>query len=290
MRACVVGSTNVDLVLTVADLPRPGETVLARQASREPGGKGANQASAAARLGADVRFVSAVGKDEAGAWSLEALAAEGVDTAQVAVLPGLATGLAVVMVDSVGENVIVVTPGANHHVRPPASYDGVDVVLLSMEIPVASVLATAVGARAAGVSVVLNAAPASELPAALLGAVDVLVLNEPELASLGGDADALRSELMSAVVVTKGSAGCLLVDDRGRRSFPAARVEAVDTTGAGDCFAAALACGVGWGWPIDRSVQLALTAAGRCVTGRGARGGLPHRDQIDLELGPGLPV
>lgn len=280
VRACVVGSTNVDLVLSVPALPRPGETILAAGSRREAGGKGANQAVALARLGADVLFVSAVGDDEAGRWSREQLAVEGIDLAHVRVCP-LPTGLAVVAVDGSGENLIVVSPGANDAVGAAPSYSGVDVVLLCLEIPLGTVLATATAAHAAGVPVVLNAAPARDLPAALLAHVTVLVLNEHELGNQ--EAADLLGAGPSAVVVTRGAAGCLVTDDSGARTVPANRVEVVDTTGAGDCFAATLAFGVGSGWSVDRSVQLAVTAAGLSIGTHGARGGLPRAGQLDLE-------
>ena len=284
MRACVVGSTNVDLVLAVPVLPRPGETLLSHGSRRGAGGKGANQAVALARLGADVRFVSAVGDDEPGTWSLGELAAEGVDLSGVMVLPGIATGLAVVVVDGAGENLIVVAAGANSHVTPPPSYAGLDVVLLSLEIPLETVITAAEGARAAGVPVVLNAAPALALPGPLLRALDVIVLNEHELDFLGLGAAALRADGPDAVVVTRGAAGCLVVDADGTRTVAAIPSDVVDTTGAGDCFAAALACGVGRRWSLDRSVRLAVTAAGMSVRAPGARGGLPRWEQLAPEL------
>jgi ribokinase len=284
VRACVVGSTNVDLVLAVPALPRPGETVLAGNTSREPGGKGANQACALARLGADVHLVSAVGDDEPGQWCLARLALDGLALAGVTTVPGTPTGQAFVLVDSHGENLIVVSSGANGLVAPPPSPAGFDVVLLSLEIPLSTVTATATAARAAGVPVVLNAAPARTLPAELLACVDVMVLNEPELAELGGDVDALRRHGPATVVVTRGGRGALVVDAGGTQSVAATPVEVVDTTGAGDCFAAALAYGVGRRWPVRRCVELAVVAAGRSVMVRGARGGLPYARELPARL------
>ena len=280
MRVCVVGSTNVDLVLTVAVLPRAGETLLADSSRRDAGGKGANQAVALARLGAEVQFVSAIGADEEGRWSQAQLAAEGIGLSDVAVL-AVPTGVAVVLVDGKGENLIVVAPGANSHVIAPSSYDGVDVALLSLEIPLDTVIATAARAHALGIPVVLNAAPAAELPASLLRTVDVLVVNEHELSSR--EPEALRTAGATAVVVTRGAAGCLLIDASGSREVPATRSAVVDTTGAGDCFAAALAFGVGQGWTIDRCARLAVAAAGLSIGGHGARGGLPRAEDLQLQ-------
>ena len=267
MRACVVGSTNVDLVLHVPSLPRPGETLLGAGARREAGGKGANQAVALARLGASVSFVSAVGADADGDWSLTQLRDEGVGVDGVAVVDA-PTGLAVVMVDAVGENSIVVSPGANDLVAAPLSVDE-DVLLLSLEVPLAAVTAAARAGRAAGVPVVLNAAPAQPLPEDLLAAVDVLVVNETEWAALG-------RPTTGRVVVTLGPAGCRVLEHGRSADVPAVPVEVVDTTGAGDCFAAAVALGIGSGQTLAEAVPLAARAASLSVTRAGARGGLPR--------------
>ena len=267
VRACVLGSTNVDLVLQVPAMPAPGETVLSADARREPGGKGGNQAVALARLGADVRLVSAVGDDADGRWSVEQLASEGVDVTDVATVAA-PTGLAVVTVDARGENSIVVAPGANNHVVAPTALDA-DVVLLSLEVPLAAIEETAALARRSGVPVVLNAAPAQALTASLLAGVDVLVVNETEWAALG-------QPVSGRVVVTLGSAGCRVIEDGPEELLPAVAVEVVDTTGAGDCFAAAIAYGVGLGWPLAESCAFAVRAAGLSVTAAGARGGMPR--------------
>jgi ribokinase len=261
MRAVVVGSTNVDRVLGVDRLPRPGETVIARSMRREAGGKGANQAAALASLGAEVALYSAVGDDEPGRWSLQVLAAAGVDVTGVTVVPGTTTGAAVVVVSEDAENLIVVEPGANTFATSPESLDA-DVVLLSLEVPMSAVLTAA----RAGRRVVLNAAPAKPLPAELLAEVEVLVVNEHELA-LVGDVD------VPVLVVTRGAAGCRVVDGHGTRDWPAVPTEVVDTTGAGDAFSAAVAFGIGSGWDVDASVRLALEAAARSVAAPGARGG-----------------
>lgn len=268
VRACVVGSTNVDLVLAVPHLPRPGESVLGHDGQRLPGGKGGNQAVALARLGAQVTFVSAVGADADGEWSRALLAAEGIDVTDVAVVDA-PTGLAVVMVDARGENSIVVAPGANAQVDAPAVVD-VDVVLLSLEISLATVTAVALQAQ---VPVVLNAAPAQYLPPELLAAVDVLVVNETEWETLGRPTS-------GAVVVTLGAGGCRVLTASGSMDLDAVPVEVVDTTGAGDCFAAALAYGVGHGWPLPEAAAFANRAAALSVQAVGARGDLPSLAQV----------
>ncbi|MFO7545399.1 MAG: ribokinase [Trueperaceae bacterium] len=186
-RVTVVGSANVDLVVRVPRHPAPGETVLGSAYQRHPGGKGANQAVAAARLGAEVRFVGRVGDDEFGARLRAALEADGIDTSALRQDPA-PTGVAFIQVDEQGENAIVVAPGANHALTPadvdPASIEGADVVLLQLEIPLATVVEAARVARAAGAQVVLNAAPIAALPGAVWDFVDVLLVNESEAAGL----------------------------------------------------------------------------------------------------------
>ncbi len=270
VRATVVGSTNVDLVMRVPTLPAPGETVLG-DSRREAGGKGGNQAVALARLGAQVRFVSAVGDDPEGWWSRAQLTAGGVDPSDVTTVDA-PTGLAVVLVDEQGENSIVVSPGANLLVAPPGDVDA-DVLLLSLEVPLSVVAAAATAARRSGVPVVLNAAPAQSLPASLLAEVDVLIVNETEWAALGEPA-------VAAVVITRGSRGCLVVQGDQRWELPAVPVNVVDTTGAGDCFAAAVAWGVGSRSSLADAVRFANQAAALSVTASGARGGLPTQHEV----------
>ncbi len=276
VRALVVGSTNVDQVLSVPRLPAPGETVLSPGWRREPGGKGANQAVALARLGARVRLVSAVGDDEHGRYSLAALEAAGVDVSGVRITTAQ-TGHALVMLDPHGENCIVVTPGANAFVTPPEAVAG-DVLLLSLEVPLHVVAAAARTASEVGVPVVLNAAPAQPLPAALLADVDVLVVNETEWELLGSAAS-------RTVVVTLGARGCLVVVGDEEVRLPAVRVDVVDTTGAGDCFAAALAYGVARGWALPEAASFATRAASLSVKAAGARGGLPTLAEVETVAG-----
>ena len=277
VRATVVGSTNVDLVMQVTSLPAPGETVLG-DSRREAGGKGGNQAVALARLGAQVRFVSAVGDDPEGWWSRAQLEAADVDVADVATVDA-PTGLAVVMVDAHGENSIVVSPGANAHVVAPAHLDA-DVLLLSLEVPLTTVSAAASLGRRLAVPVVLNAAPAQDLPPSLLADVDVLVVNEPEWEALGRPRD-------RAVVVTRGARGCIVVESGTSWELAAVPVDVVDTTGAGDCFAAALAWGIGQGFVLGDAARFATQAAALSVTAPGARGGLPtHEDVVNRTTPP----
>lgn len=263
-RVVVVGSTNVDLVLRMPRLPRPGETVLASSMSRHAGGKGANQAVALARLKASVTLCSAVGADEDGRWSVERLVAEGVDTSGVRVVPG-PTGLALVTVDEKGENSIIVLPGANSEVVPPEAPLAADAVLISLEIPLPVVVAAAREGQAGGARVVLNAAPAQELPTGLLRHVDVLVVNETEWQALGATASC-------DVVVTLGARGAQVHQDGIIENIPAPAVTVVDATGAGDCFAATLTYHLCAGRDLSDAARQACVAAADSVTRLGARG------------------
>ena len=278
VRALVVGSVNVDLHVRVPDHPRPGETVLASAFDRLPGGKGGNQAAALARLGARVRLHAAVGDDADGQWSLDQLAGAGVDISTVVRCAGPATGCAVVMVEDGGGNRIVVVPGANVELPAVTSVGDVDVVVAQLEVPVDVVSDALAAARRAGVLTVLNAAPALPLPAAVLADVDVLVVNGPELAVLAADGD--PADLARAVVVTLGADGATVYADGGVVRVPAPSVDVVDTTGAGDCFVAALAFDLARGHHVTQAAEFACRAAALSVTGLGARGALPTLAEV----------
>ncbi|MFG2697559.1 ribokinase [Kitasatospora sp. NPDC048407] len=297
----VVGSVNRDLVLTVQDLPRPGETVLAEGFVEGVGGKGANQAVAAARLGSRVRLVARVGADAEPI--LRALAAEGVDVAAVLPAEDASTGIASVVVDRAGENTIVVNPGANaalaiadlpEQLASAAS----DVLLLQHEIAPEVVAAAALRARQQGGTVVLNPAPARPVTREVLTAVDVLVPNLGELASLLGverptGPEGARELLENAelpcgaVVVTLGADGAL-VKQPGRPAvhLPAPEVEAVDTVGAGDTFCGALADSLARGTDLLAAAERAVRAASLAVTGLGAQSSMPYATQLDSPTAP----
>jgi ribokinase len=286
----VVGSVNLDIVIGVPHHPVPGETVLGGDRADLQGGKGANQAVAAARLGRSVAFVGRVGDDAAGALLRDGLRAEGVDVAHLGTDPGVASGVALIAVAQDGENTIIVSPGANGRVQPAdvaAAADvlaGAAVMLLQHEVPAATVLAAA---RTAGGTVVLNPAPARATDAALLELVGVLVPNRGELAVLAGRDGApedLARGLHGAVVVTLGDDGVLVVQGDRSERIPAPTVDAVDTTGAGDAFCGALADALARGAALVEAARWAVAAAALSVTAPGARGGMPDAAAVAATL------
>lgn len=294
----VVGSINLDLSLLVERFPEPGETLIGRDVVRGGGGKGANQAVAAARLGRRVAMAGAVGDDDAGPMLLRLLAADGIDTSGVGVVEDCASGLAVIEVDSAGENRIVVIPGANHRLadgdleRLAETVATVPVVLAQLEIPVDVVVALA-GLHRAG-RLILNPAPAVE--GLSLEGFDIVVPNRGELAAMaGGEAAASIDEVadqarrigadMEAVVVTLGGDGALVVGGMRTGSvtvdlIPAVPVDAVDTTAAGDAFCGGLADALCLGADVIDAARWAVRVAAVTVTRRGAQDSLPMRSDV----------
>ena len=289
----VVGSINADDAIQLARLPGPGETVGARSLDTALGGKGANQAMAAARAGARVRMVGAVGSD--GDALIAALASDGVDTDGVARLDGLSSGRAVVLIDDHGENSIVVVPGANHAIPLSIVEDACgrllsgDVVVLQHEVPAEISRAAARAARAVGATVLWNAAPAPTLVDELIDEIDVLIVNEHELATVAGllEVDEHRSDLVAAVaerigadvICTLGAAGAAFVVDGVAGTAPAPRVDVVDTTAAGDTAIGYLAATAGM--PFPRRLATALAAGSLAVTRPGASSSIPTRAEVD---------
>ncbi|RZU73836.1 ribokinase [Micromonospora kangleipakensis] len=293
-RVAVVGSANMDLVGTAPALPRPGETLLGSDFVMLPGGKGANQAIAAVRAGGSCVFLGAIGSDAFGVTLKARITAAGVDTGQLRVVYG-ASGVALVMVGAEGENAILVTPGANgafvgltegelHAVREA------DVLVAQLEVPVETVTEAAVAARDAGTRVILNAAPARQVPADLLAAVDLLVVNETEAQALTGrgrDEPAALLDLVPRAVLTLGAQGAWYGDRDGRSvHVPPVKVEAVDSTAAGDAFTAALAVAWGEGRELVDAVHWAAAAGAACVRRLGASVALPRRVEIDELYAP----
>ncbi|OFV73843.1 ribokinase [Rhodococcus erythropolis] len=275
----VFGSINADTSVFVESLPAPGETVHAKRLHRDSGGKGANQACAAAFTGAATTMVGNVGDDTDGIQSRAALRDAGVDDTGVLVVD-VPTGTALITVDlQEAENTIVVAAGANALMTEEraVAVAGAAVVVLQLEVPIGAVLAAA---RASTGQTILNAAPAAELPAALLDAIDILVVNETELDVIsrpfvsGGTAVEKARSITGPpiVVVTLGADGALVVQGDSHTAVPAPRVVPVDTTGAGDCFVGALAAHLVAGIDIDESVRRAVAAASRTTLFDGARG------------------
>ncbi|MFE3069650.1 ribokinase [Streptomyces sp. NPDC059247] len=292
----VLGSTNMDLVAYVPRAPALGETVTGRSFRTVPGGKGANQAVAAARAGGGVSMIGAVGTDDFGARLRSALDHASVDTDLLRTVEG-ASGTAHIVVDDRGGNAIVVVPGANGTVTALTHGDEAligtaDTLLLQLELPLSVVVEGAVTARRLGVRTVLTPAPARPLPAELLAATDLLVPNEHEAAALTGRADPREAALallrdVPEVIVTLGAAGGLHAV-RGAEPVlvPAPRVRAVDTTGAGDTLVGALAVALGEGRPLPEALAWAQTAAALSVRREGASTSMPFRTEIEAAFGP----
>lgn len=290
-RIAVLGSANMDLVVMVGTMPRPGETVSGRRYLTVPGGKGLNQAIAAARGGGDVTMVGAVGDDPFGAEIREVLADVGIDASHVAVST-VPTGTAHITVDDAGENQIIVVAGANGTVTSlteahRAAITASDMLLLQLELPLPVVTEAVSWARRAGVRTMLTPAPVVDLPDELLSNIDLLVPNEHEATSLTGIDDPieaardLRSRGCRAVVVTLGPHGCAHVDADGVTHVDGRPVTAVDSTAAGDTFAGCLAVALGEERPVPEALRWATTAASLSVQTVGASSSMPTRSQVD---------
>ena len=305
-RLTVLGSLNMDISVTVPRLPEPGATVLGGAAAFAPGGKGANQAVAAARLGGSVRMVGCVGDDDFGGRLLAALAAEGVEQG-VRTVPGVPTGLAMITVDEAGENIITVAPGANREVGAAeisrVAETPVDVLVISAEIPVPAIKAALSADQAAGAPVrVLNLAPAPPEAAELVAAgVDWLVVNESEAAAVLGRpvagltgaahaaANLARAGARNAVV-TAGAAGAAYCGPAGTMTVPGFSVRAVDTVGAGDTFVGALAVTLAAGIAPLEALRAASAAAATAAIRPGTQTGMPYPADIMSATGYPWPV
>ncbi len=298
-RIVVIGSVNMDLVARVTHLPRPGETVHGSSFETIPGGKGANQAVAAARLGATVCMVGRVGDDAFAVALIDSLRLSGVNTDAILCTPGCSSGIATIGVENSGENAIVVVAGANGRVTPAdvAGTESIisqaDTVLLQLEIPVESVVAAVALARRRGVRVVLNPAPSpSALPSELYG-VDAICPNETEAAAITGlsgsgpDAAFQQSQWLvdrgaGLAIVTLGSRGAVYCE-RGKEPVlaPPFKVRAVDTTAAGDAFAGALAVALSEGAPAAIALRMACAAGALAATRAGAQPAMPSRNEVE---------
>lgn len=295
-RVCVVGSINVDLVVGADRLPLPGETVLGGRFSVHDGGKGANQAVAAARAGAAVSMIGAVGHDEHGHRALAALEAEGIDTSGIRRVEGEPTGVAIIAVGPRGENQIVVAPGANAaFTLTDADLEriaGSQVLLTSHEVPNAVIVPALRAASESGARGILNPAPARGIPAEILHLGPILTPNEHELVvAIGNDEtegalDELAARHAGPIIVTQGPAGALLArGDRRERFAGFLASEVVDTTGAGDTFNGVLATWLAAGASLEEAIVAANAAASLSVGAAGAREGMPRREAIEGRIG-----
>ena len=294
----VIGSSNTDMVIKTEKLPAPGETILGGKFLMNPGGKGANQAVAAARLGAKVTFITKRGNDLFGNQAVGLFMRENIDTQYIAKDPILPSGVALITVDARGENSIVVASGSNGNLLPEDIPDALlqagqfEILLLQLEIPVKTVEYAASKANANGIKVILNPAPAQELPASLLKSIWLLTPNETEAeiltgikvfdeSSAGKAADALIEKGVSNIIITLGASGAYIKSGKFSRIIPGIKVHAVDTTAAGDVFNGALAVALSEGSELDEAVVFANKAAAISVTRLGAQASAPYRNEIE---------
>jgi ribokinase len=297
----VVGSSNTDMVIRVSKIPKPGETVLGGEFTMAPGGKGANQAVAAARAGGHVTFVARVGDDVFGERALRNFEADGIDTRFVFRTPGAPSGIALINVDGKGENCISVASGANALLsagdieKADEAFNAADIVLLQLETPMETVRAAAKKARDRGVPVILNPAPARPLDDDLLRLIAVLTPNEHEAEFLTGlpvrdesgareAAARLRARGVAAVVITLGERGAYASSPEFEGLVPAFKVDTVDTTAAGDVFNGALAVALAEKEPMKESLHFASAASALSVTRTGAQQSAPSRAEIEAFL------
>jgi ribokinase len=296
-RIVVVGSANTDMVIKAPRIPRPGETVIGGEFVMAAGGKGANQAVAAARLGAQVALVARLGTDVFGDQAVAGYQREGIDTAHVVRDPDAASGVALIFVDARGENSIAVASGANARLTPAdveragRVIAAADVLLVQLEVPLDAVARAIELAHRAEVTVILNPAPAAEIDPALLANVSIATPNEHEIQVVVGEPEPERavSRMLDAgtgiVLVTLGPQGVLWAEGQRRQIVPAYAVQAVDTTAAGDAFNGGLACALGRGLPTEQAVRYANAVAALSVTRMGAQPSLPREGEVRAFLG-----
>ncbi|MBU9846482.1 ribokinase [Rahnella ecdela] len=294
----VLGSINADHILNINHFPQPGETVIGKQYTVAFGGKGANQAVAAGRSGADISFIACVGDDDIGERVRKQLASDHIDTQPIEAIKDTTTGVALIFVNAEGENVIGIDAGANKAVTPEyldrykQQVIGASALLMQLESPLETVIAAAKIAKDNGTQVILNPAPACELPDELLARVDMITPNETEAEKLTGikvgsnedaarAAKALHDKGIATVIITLGSKGVWLSQNGEGKLVPGFCVKAVDTIAAGDTFNGALVTALLEGKPMDSAVRFAHAAAAIAVTRPGAQPSVPWRKEID---------
>jgi ribokinase len=292
----VVGSANTDMVIKTERIPGPGETVIGGSFVMAAGGKGANQAVAAARLGAHVTFVARLGADVFGDRAIDGYGQEGIDTSFIVRDADAASGVALIFVDAHGENSIAVASGANARLTPAdveraqAAIAAADVLLVQLEVPIDSVYRAIELAHAAGVPTILNPAPAQEIQTDILARVDIATPNEHEIAVVVGEPDQDRAiaKMLNAgtdtVLVTLGAQGVLWATENRREQVPALSVRAIDTTAAGDAFNGGLAFALASGALTNDAIHYANAVAALSVTRLGAQPSLPTQSEVEVFL------
>jgi len=296
----VIGSMNMDMVVKTSHIPEPGETVLGGTFFMNPGGKGANQAVAVARLGGDVAFIGKIGEDIFGKQSVKLFNDEGVDIAGMVSDIDLPSGIAMITVDEEGENSIVVAPGANANLQPGdveaslSKYPEADILLIQLEIPMKTVAFAAEYGNKKGMKVILNPAPANPLIPELFSLIDIITPNVNEAEMLSGikitdiesaklAAEQLNARGVKVVVITLGKQGAVLLEDGNFYHVPAPEVQTVDTTAAGDVFNGALAVALSEGKGLKDATAFACHSAAIAVTRLGAQSSIPYRNEIFLK-------
>ena len=294
----VIGSCNTDMVISMDHLPLPGETLIGGEFFMNSGGKGANQAVAAARLGGNVSFIAKLGNDPFGKRALEQYRAEGIDVKHILTDPEQPSGVALIMVDAQGENSIAVASGANAHLttkdidNAKEILSRADIVLMQLETPITTVEHAANVAKRSGAKVILNPAPAQPLPESLLQNLYILIANETEAEFISGTqitdmdsvaraADILCDKGVEKVVITLGSRGAFVKERGNYHQIPGLKVKAVDATAAGDTFCGALCVALAEGKNLTEAVTFANRCAAVTVTRMGAQSSLPYRSEIE---------
>lgn len=292
----VIGSSNTDLITKVKNFPAPGETIVGKEYMEAMGGKGANQAMAAHRLGGDVQFITSLGDDANGKNALAYYKEEGLNVSSSLIVKGIASGTAIIMVDEHGENSIIITPGANNKLSPTylSSIERIikeaDILLLQMEVPYETVKEACALAKKNQTQVILNVAPAMPIDRKLLSNVDILVVNETEAETISGEkienigeegvVNTLLDMGVNTVVLTLGENGCFYKNRKVRISNRAFEVDAIDTTAAGDTFCGAFAAEIARGNSWEDTLIFASAASALCVTRMGAQPSIPNEDEV----------
>ncbi len=294
----VIGSLNMDLVTYASRLPKIGETIIGKSFKQLPGGKGANQADAIAKLGVAVKMVGCIGKDELGDKLINALQKDGVDTTYVATVKEISTGIAAITVDAEGKNCIIVVPGANSMLaiqkiqKAFKAIEEASVVVAQLEVPIETVKYSLKAAKQLGKTTILNPAPAVKMDDEMLACVDILIPNETELEAISGIKIRTDDDLYTAaqlliakgvreLIITLGEKGCIHLNRHGSSTYKAFKVKAVDTTAAGDGFIGALAVAISEGKTLADAIVFATAVGALTVTKEGAQSALPLRTEVE---------